>query len=62
MVNFSCFRFLFDNGSEQNGEYIIKEEIKEPEVEGEEALILKTPKWAASSIEKLQKVSVNLEA
>eukprot|EP00112_Aurelia_sp_Birch-Aquarium-sp1_P007371 Seg1802.2 transcript_id=Seg1802.2/GoldUCD/mRNA.D3Y31 product="Radial spoke head 1" protein_id=Seg1802.2/GoldUCD/D3Y31 len=54
-------RFLFDNGCEQLGDYEIKEEIKEPEIEGEEALVIKTPKWIADSITNLKKVEVELE-
>lgn len=54
-------RYLFDNGCEQNGEYIIKEEIKEAEVEGEEELLIKTPKWMASSINELQKTEIELD-
>ncbi|XP_065069910.1 radial spoke head 1 homolog isoform X1 [Rhopilema esculentum] len=53
-------RFLFDNGSEQIGEYIVKEEIQEAEVEGEEAVVVKTPTWKASAITSLQKVEVDL--
>merc|ERR1712141_491337 len=54
-------RFLFDSGSEQSGEYIIKEEVKEAEMEGEEALVIERPVWVASSIGELAKVEVNLE-
>lgn len=60
-IDFQFFRFLFDNGSEQSGEYIIKEEVKEAEMEGEEALVIERPVWVASSIGELAKVEVNLE-
>jgi len=54
-------RFLFDNGSEQCGDYTITEEVQEAEIEGEEALVIKKPKWIATSVGELAKVEVNLD-
>ena len=55
----SC-RYLFDHGSEQSGEYVIDEEIKEPEVEEDDTVVIKRPRWVAASISHLQTEEVEI--
>eukprot|EP00794_Sanderia_malayensis_P008011 gene8010-8870_t len=54
-------RFLFDNGCEQLGEFVIDEEVKEPEVEEDNQIVIKTSRWIAESTRSLDKVDTVIE-
>ena len=51
---------MFDNGCEQVGEYIIEEEIIDPETEEDETQILQKAKWIAGEISILHKIEINM--